>query len=167
MEKEKFSKIKEKKGMTLIELIVGMALLSVILLGLIPILTMVMKGNVRDRWDTLAMQRAEELIEIIKRVASTSTGYASGDTNDDGSIDSGTMAAPTYREVILSNGNHQDPFNPIRLSAGASGIFANRRYSVATTVVGITSYKTVTVWVEPINSSLLRTVTIETIISEP
>ncbi len=162
MEREKFSKIKEKKGMTLIELRVGMALLSVILLGLSPVLTMVMKGNVRDRWDTLAMQRAEELIEIIKRVASTSTGYATGDTNDSGTIDTG------YQEIKLGpDGTYDDPSNPIRLSAGTSGIIANRRYSIATTVVGITSYKTVTVWVEPIDSSLLRTVTIETIISEP
>ncbi len=163
MEKEKFSKIKEKKGMTLIELVVGMALLSIVLLGLIPVLTMVMKGNVRDRWDTLAMQRAEEFIEIIKRVALTSTGYDSGDTNNSAAIDTAN-----YKEVVLGpDGTYDDQFNPIFLSGATSGILANRRYSVATTVVGITSYKTVTVWVEAMDSSLLRTVTIETIISEP
>ncbi len=163
MEKEKFSKIKEKKGMTLIELVVGMALLSIVLLGLIPVLTMVMKGNVRDRWDTLAMQRAEEFVEIIKRVALTSTGYDSGDANDSGAIDTAN-----YKEVVLGpDGIYDDPFNPIFLSGVTSGILANRRYSIVTTVVGITSYKTVTVWVEAMDSSLLRTVTIETIISEP
>ncbi len=163
MGKGKFSKIKEKKGITLIELIVGMVLLSLVLLGLIPVLSMVMKANVRDRWDTLAMQRAEELIEIIKRVAMTSTGYDTGDTDDSTSIETAN-----YQEIQLGpDGTYGDPFNPIILSAGSSGILANRQYSVATTIVGVTSFKTVIVWVESINSSLLRTVTVDTIISEP
>lgn len=163
MERKKVSKIREQRGMTLIELIVGMVLLSLVLLGLIPVLSMVMKGNVRDRWDTLATQRAEEFIEIVKRVASTSTGYETGDTND-----SGTIETANYREIQLGPDNtYPDPFNPIILSTGAAGVRGNRKYKVVTTVVGVSSYKTVTVFVESIDSSLLRTVTLETIIAKP
>ncbi len=146
--------------MSFIELMVGMTLLVLILLGLVPVFVAVMKGTVQARWDTLATQGAEDLIEIIKRVASTPTGYNTGDTDN-----SGVIQTTNYQELPLSSGNYDDPFNPIPL--GVSGLRANRKYSVVTTNVGTTSYKTITVWVESINSPLLRTIRVEIIISSP
>ena len=156
-------KIKGREGITLIELLVGLALLGIVLLGLVPVFVSVMRATVRDRWDTLATQRAEELVEIIKRITATSAGYNTGDTDGSGGINNPN----NYQELSLSDGTYDDPNNPIVLGTGVVGLRANRRYSVSTTVVGITSYKTIAVWVEAINSQLLRTVTVETIISPP
>lgn len=153
----------KEKGMTIIELVIGLTLLTLVLMGLMPVFTNVMKSTVRDRWDTLATQRAEELIETIKRVASTNSGYATGDTDNSGGIDTAN-----YREIQIGPDNtYNDPFNPILLTASTEGVRGNRRYSVTTTVIGAFSYKTILVWVEPIGSDLLRSVTIETIVSEP
>lgn len=155
---------KSIKGLTLLEIILAMAILSILLVGLIPMFIGVMRSTARDRWETLATARTKELIEIIKRVASTDTGYATGDTNGVGGIQT-----TNYQELDLADfpPDHPDPDNPIVLGTGTEGIRANRWYRVVTTGVGPGSYKTITVWIKPINAPLLSSVTVQTIISPP
>ncbi|MCK5533909.1 hypothetical protein KAI68_02245, partial [bacterium] len=133
---------------------------------LMPMFIAMMRVNTRDRWETFAVAQTRELIETIKRIASTPTGYINGDTNDDALLNNTTG----YQELTLVDGNHPDPNNPITFISGAKTMKVNRHYRVITTPIGTSSYKTITVWVEPLGSStetLLKAVTLQTILSSP
>ncbi|MCK5535058.1 hypothetical protein KAI68_08070, partial [bacterium] len=70
------------RGMVLMEVIIAMVVLVTLLMGLMPMFIAMMRVNTRDRWETFAVAQTRELIETIKRIASTPTGYINGDTND-------------------------------------------------------------------------------------
>jgi prepilin-type N-terminal cleavage/methylation domain-containing protein len=155
---------KNIKGMTLVEVVIAMVILVTLLVGIAPMFIAMMRANTRDRWETFAVAQTRELIETIKRIASTSTGYINGDTNGNTIIDN----PAGYQEIALTDGNHSDPNNPISFVSGAKTMRVNRYYKVVTTTIGTSSYKTITVWIEPSGTeSILKKVTLETVISSP
>ncbi len=153
------------RGMTLVEVVVAMAILVTLLMGIVPMFMAMMRANTRDRWETFAVAQTRELIETIKRVASTPTGYTDGDTNGDGVLND-TLG---YRELNLTSGvDLPDPNNPISFVSGAKTMRVNRYYKLVTTTIGTSSYKTITVWIEPSGTeTILKKVTLETVISSP
>lgn len=149
------------------EVIISMVLLVTLLMGIVPMFIAIMRINTRDRWETFAVAQTRELIEIIKRIASTPTGYISGDTNGNTIIDN----PAGYQELNLVDGNHSDPNNPISFVSGAKTVMVDRHYRVVTTTTRTSSYKTITGWIEPTGFSntktILKKVALETVISSP
>ena len=152
---------KNIKGMTLVEVIIAMVILVTLLMGLVPMFIAMMRANTRDRWETFAVAQTRELIETIKRIASTSSGYINGDTNGNTIIDN----PAGYQELDLTDGNY---FHQIIFVSGAKTMRVNRHYRIVTTTIGTSSYKTIAVWVEPSGTeTILKKVTLETVISSP
>ncbi len=152
---------KSIKGMVLVEVIIAMVILVTLLVGIVPMFIAMMRANTRDRWETFAIAQTRELIETIKRIASTSTGYISGDTNGNTVIDN----PAGYQELDLTDGDHS---HQIIFVSGEKTMKVNRYYRVVTTTIGTSSYKTITVWIEPSGTeSILKKVTLQTIVSSP
>ena len=58
----------DNRGFTLIEVLVGAALLAIVAVATLSMTIMVIKGNQRARYHSLAVQLAEQGIETLKRV---------------------------------------------------------------------------------------------------
>ncbi len=66
----KLKKLKNTDGWSLLEVLVGMIVLAVGLLGLAPMLVMSIEGNVMSRGNTVAASLAKEQIEFYEGAAS-------------------------------------------------------------------------------------------------
>jgi prepilin-type N-terminal cleavage/methylation domain-containing protein len=76
--------VRDRRGFTLIEVMVAVALLVIGILGLIATATSVIQGNAISRQMTTAATLAEERMEILKRQSYTAADLTAGSHNDPG-----------------------------------------------------------------------------------
>jgi type IV pilus assembly protein PilV len=74
----------DRRGFTLIEVMVAVALLVIGILGLIATATSVIQGNAISRQMTTATTLAEERMEILKRLSYTAADLTAGSHSDPG-----------------------------------------------------------------------------------
>ncbi len=67
----KYEKILNKRGMSLLEVLTGMLVLAIGLMGLAPMLVVSVEGNVSSRDASLAANLAKEQIEYYEGLAAT------------------------------------------------------------------------------------------------
>jgi prepilin-type N-terminal cleavage/methylation domain-containing protein len=93
-------RLRDRKGFTLVEVMIAVFVLTVALLGLISVTVMIIKGNDFSRRMTTATTLAKDKIEQVKKAPYNT--ISAGTTTDYLNIDSSTGTTGAYFTRILT-----------------------------------------------------------------
>ncbi|MBA4392327.1 MAG: hypothetical protein C0407_02125 [Desulfobacca sp.] len=127
--------IRNKKGFSLVEFMIAIAILAVGLLALVGLQSTSIKGNAKSKNLNSAISLAEKKMEELKNTTFTS----------------------------LTNGTTNDPNNPLTSSDGTGGSF-NRSWTIQTYLVS-TYMKQITVTMTWTEGGTTQTTTIDTVVA--
>lgn len=127
--------VRNKKGFSLVEFMIAIAILSIGLLSLVGLQSTAIRGNLTSKNMTSAILLAEKKMEEFKNTSFTS----------------------------LNNGTFNDPSNPLTSTGGTGGIF-NRSWTIST-YSGSTYMKQITINITWTEGGLSKATSLDTIIS--
>jgi len=127
----------KEKGFTILEVLIGVVILGIGLLGLIEMQVAAVTGNTSANLMSVATTLAQDQIEKLRNLSFTDPNLADIVANN------ATLSNPTNIASI----DHADPNNPIDDSGGTTGLRRYLRFWNIADNTPITGVKTVVVFV--------------------
>jgi prepilin-type N-terminal cleavage/methylation domain-containing protein len=127
-------RLRDRKGFTLVEVMIAVFVLTVALLGLISVTVMIIKGNDFSRRMTTATTLAKDKIEQVKKAPYNT--ISAGTTTDYLNIDSSAGATGAYFTRILTVTDNTPTTNMKTVQVVVNWNWGGTRNVTVRTVVG-------------------------------
>lgn len=125
---------RDRRGFTLVEIMIAVFVLTVALIGLISVTVMVINGNDFSRRMTTATTLAKDKIEQVKRM--TYTSVAAGVTTDYWNADSSAGSSGAYFTRVMTVTNSTPAANMKTVVVVVSWTWGGARQVTLRTIIG-------------------------------